>query len=204
MYFMNTNALFKISYGLFILTAEENGFDNGCVINTLTQQTGNPCTVSVTVNKSNKTCEMIKSTGKFNVSVISENTPFELFRHFGFQSGRDTDKFRDYPNSERAENGIYYIPGYTNAYFCCKVKSVTDLGTHLLFIAEVEDAEILSDFESMTYDFYHKNVKPKPQKTEKKGYRCKICGYIYEGETLPEDFVCPVCKHPASDFERIE
>lgn len=204
MYFMNTNALFKISYGLFILTAEENGFDNGCVINTLTQQTGNPCTVSVTVNKSNKTCEMIKSTGKFNVSVISENAPFELFRHFGFQSGRDTDKFRDYPNSERAENGIYYIPGYTNAYFCCKVKSVTDLGTHLLFIAEVEDTEILSDFESMTYDFYHKNVKPKPQKTEKKGYRCKICGYIYEGETLPEDFVCPVCKHPASDFERIE
>ena len=204
MYFMNTNALFKISYGLFILTAEENGFDNGCVINTLTQQTGNPCTVSVTVNKSNKTCEMIKSTGKFNVSVISENAPFELFRHFGFQSGRDTDKFSDYPNSERAENGIYYIPGYTNAYFCCKVKSVTDLGTHLLFIAEVEDAEILSDFESMTYDFYHKNVKPKPQKTEKKGYRCKICGYIYEGETLPEDFVCPVCKHPASDFERIE
>lgn len=204
MYFMNTNALFKISYGLFILTAEENGFDNGCVINTLTQQTGNPCTVSVTVNKSNKTCGMIKSTGKFNVSVISENAPFELFRHFGFQSGRDTDKFRDYPNSERAENGIYYIPGYTNAYFCCKVKSVTDLGTHLLFIAEVEDAEILSDFESMTYDFYHKNVKPKPQKTEKKGYRCKICGYIYEGETLPEDFVCPVCKHPASDFERIE
>lgn len=204
MYFMNTNALFKISYGLFILTAEENGFDNGCVINTLTQQTGNPCTVSVTVNKSNKTCEMIKSTGKFNVSVISENAPFELFRHFGFQSGRDTEKFRDYPNSERAKNGIYYIPGYTNAYFCCKVKSVTDLGTHLLFIAEVEDAEILSDFESMTYDFYHKNVKPKPQKTEKKGYRCKICGYIYEGETLPEDFVCPVCKHPASDFERIE
>lgn len=204
MYFMNTNALFKISYGLFILTAEENGFDNGCVINTLTQQTGNPCTVSVTVNKANKTCEMIKSTDKFNVSVISENAPFELFRHFGFQSGRDTDKFRDYPNSERVENGIYYIPGYTNAYFCCKVKSVTDLGTHLLFIAEVEDAEILSDFESMTYDFYHKNVKPKPQKTEKKGYRCKICGYIYEGETLPEDFVCPVCKHPASDFERIE
>ena len=204
MYFMNANALFKISYGLFILTAEENGFDNGCVINTLTQQTGNPCTVSVTVNKSNKTCEMIKSTSKFNVSVISENAPFELFRHFGFQSGRDTEKFRDYPNSERAENGIYYIPGYTNAYFCCKVKSVTDLGTHLLFIAEVEDAEILSDFESMTYDFYHKNVKPKPQKTEKKGYRCKICGYIYEGETLPEDFVCPVCKHPASDFERIE
>ena len=204
MYFMNANALFKISYGLFILTAEVNGFDNGCVINTLTQQTGNPCTVSVTVNKANKTCEMIKSTGKFNVSVISENAPFELFRHFGFQSGRDTDKFRDYPNSERAENGIYYIPGYTNAYFCCKVKSVTDLGTHLLFIAEVEDAEILSDFESMTYDFYHKNVKPKPQKTEKKGYRCKICGYIYEGETLPEDFVCPVCKHPASDFERTE
>ena len=201
---MNANALFKISYGLFILTAEENGFDNGCVINTLTQQTGNPCTVSVTVNKANKTCEMIKSTGKFNVSVISENAPFELFRHFGFQSGRDTDKFRDYPNSERAENGIYYIPGYTNAYFCCKVKSATDLGTHLLFIAEVEDAEILSDFESMTYDFYHKNVKPKPKKTEKKGYRCKICGYIYEGETLPEDFVCPVCKHPASDFERIE
>lgn len=201
---MNGNALFKISYGLFILTAEENGFDNGCVINTLTQQTGNPCTVSVTVNKANKTCEMIKNTGKFNVSVISENAPFELFRHFGFQSGRNTDKFKDYSNSERAENGIYYIPGYTNAYFCCKVKSATDLGTHILFIAEVEDAEILSDFASMTYDFYHKNVKPKPQKGEKKGYRCKICGYVYEGEILPEDFVCPICKHPASDFEKTE
>lgn len=201
---MNGNALFKISYGLFILTAKENGFDNGCVINTLTQQTGSPCTVSVTVNKANKTCEMIKSTGEFNVSVISENAPFDLFRHFGFQSGRDADKFKDYPNSERAGNGIYYIPGYTNAYFCCKIKSATDLGTHILFIAEVEDAEILSDFASMTYDFYHKNVKPKPQKDEKKGYRCKICGYVYEGKNLPEDFVCPICKHPASDFEKTE
>lgn len=200
---MNSNALFKISYGLFILTANENGFDNGCVINTLTQLTGSPCTVCVCVNKMNRTCEMIKNTSKFNASVVSENAPFELFRHFGFQSGNNCDKFKDYPNSERAGNGIFYIPGYTNSYFCCKVKSVTDLGTHLLFIAEVEDTEILSDFASMTYDYYHKSVKPKPQKEAGKGYRCKICGYVYEGESLPPDFVCPVCKHSASDFEKI-
>ena len=201
---VDLSALYRIGYGLYVITTNDGKKDNGCIVNSVMQVTGSPLRVAVCVNKQNYSCETILKTLEMNLNCLAEDTPFEIFKRFGFQSGRDTDKFRDYPNSERAENGIYYIPGYTNAYFCCKVKSVTDLGTHLLFIAEVEDAEILSDFESMTYDFYHKNVKPKPQKTEKKGYRCKICGYIYEGETLPEDFVCPVCKHPASDFERIE
>lgn len=200
---MDSTALFKISYGLFVLTANENGFDNGCIINTFSQATGNPCRVTVTVNKLNKTHDMIMNTNKFNVSIISTNAPFSLFEHFGFHSGKDTNKFDNYPNSERGKNGIYYIPGFTNSYFECTVAETVDLGTHTMFIADVDDAAVLSDFESMTYDFYHKNVKPKPQKTEKKGYRCKICGYVYEGDELPEDFICPLCKHPAEDFEKI-
>ncbi len=201
---MDTKALFNISYGLYVLTAKDGDKDNGCIVNTLAQQTSSPLRVSVTVNKSNETHNMILNTGVFNVSVISENAPFSLFEHFGFQSGRDVNKFADYPNSERAENGVYYIPGYTNAYISCEVEQTIDLGTHTMFIAQVTDAEVLSDFSSMTYTFYHKNVKPQPKKEEKKGYRCKICGYVYEGEPLPEDFVCPWCKHGAEDFEKIE
>ncbi len=200
---MDTKALFNIGYGLYILTAREGGKDNGCVINTLAQQTSSPLLVSVTVNKSNKTHDMIKNTGVFNVSMISENAPFSLFQHFGFQSGRDVDKFSDFYNSERADNGVYYIPGYTNAYVSCEVVNEVEFETHTMFVAKVTNAEVLSDFSSMTYTYYHKNVKPQPQQSDKKGYRCKICGYVYEGDSLPEDFVCPLCKHGAEDFEKI-
>ena len=203
---MNTNAMFKIGYGLYVLTAKENGFDNGCIINTVTQVTANPNRITVAVNKANKTHDMIAATGEFNVSVLTEAASFELFKWFGFRSGRDVDKFDGYDSVKRSENGLFYITETTNAYISARVISSTDLGTHTLFLADVTDCDILSDAASATYDFYHKNIKPKPEvkKTAKVFYRCKICGYIYEGDELPADYICPLCKHPASDFERVE
>lgn len=203
---MNTNAMFKIGYGLYVLTAKENSFDNGCIINTVSQVTSDPNRITVAVNKSNKTHDMIISSGEFNVSVLSTSATFDIFKAFGFRSGRDVDKFGDFTAVERSSNGIYYITDSTNAYISAKVISATDLGTHTLFLADVTDCEVLSDATSVTYDYYHKNIKPKPEvkKTAKVYYRCKICGYIYEGDELPADFICPLCKHPASDFERVE
>lgn len=200
---MNTNAIFKISYGLYVLTAEENGFDNGCIINTFSQLTNTPMRVCVTVNKGNKTCEMIKNTGKFNVSILSEDVPFEIFKHFGFQSGNNTDKFKDFADVKRLDNGVLRLTKYSNAYAACKVVEEIDFGTHIMFTAEITDADVLSDLPSVTYEYYHKNIKPKPEETKKSGYRCKICGYIYEGDVLPDDFICPICKHGAEDFEKI-
>ena len=203
---MNTNAMFKIGYGLYVLTAKENGFDNGCIINTVSQVTSEPNRITVAVNKANKTHDMIFATGEFNVSVLSTSASFEIFKHFGFRSGKDADKFDGYNAVSRAENGIYYVTDSTNAYISAKVVSATDLGTHTLFLADVTDCEVLSEAPSATYDYYHKHIKPKPapKKTSKVYYRCKICGYIYEGDELPADFICPLCKHPASDFERVE
>ena len=203
---MNTNAMFKIGYGLYVLTAKENGFDNGCIINTVTQVTANPNRITIAVNKANKTHDMILATGEFNVSVLTEKASFEIFKWFGFRSGRDVNKFEGYDFVKRTENGIYYITETTNAYISGKVISVTDLGTHSLFLADVTDCDILSDETSATYDYYHKNIKPKPEvkKMSKVYYRCKICGYIHEADELPADFICPLCKHPASDFERVE
>ena len=200
---MDTNALFKISYGLYVLIAKENNFDNGCIINTFSQVTDTPLRVSVTINKSNKTCEMIERTGKFNVSILSEDVSFDTFKHFGFQSGRDVNKFDGYTDVKRSENGILYLTSCSNGFVSGKVIQTIDVGTHLIFIAEVEDCDILSDVPSVTYDYYHKNIKPKPQEEKKGGYRCKICGYVYEGEPLPADFICPLCKHGADDFEKI-
>ena len=200
---MNKNTMFKISYGLYVLSASENGFDNGCIINTFSQVTDTPLRVSVTINKSNKTCEMIERTGKFNVSILSEDVSFDTFKHFGFQSGRDVDKFAGYTDVKRSENGILYLTSCSNGFVSGKVIQTIDVGTHLIFIAEVEDCDILSDVPSVTYDYYHKNIKPKPQEEKKGGYRCKICGYVYEGEPLPADFICPLCKHGADDFEKI-
>lgn len=200
---MNKNAVFKLSYGLFVLTSRTGQKDNGCIVNTVQQVADNPLRITVAVNKANFTHDMIKQSGKFNVSILSEKAPFDIFKRFGFASGKDTDKFNSFDSIVRAENGILYVTAYTNAYMCAEVTESIDLGSHTLFIAEVKEAEILSDDNSVTYDYYHKNIKPKPQTTEKKGYRCKICGYVYEGEELPEDFVCPICKHPASDFEKI-
>ena len=203
---MNTNAMFKIGYGLYVLTAKENGFDNGCIINTVSQVTAEPNRITVAVNKMNKTHDMIVATGEFNVSILSTSAKFDIFKAFGFRSGNNVDKFSDFKAVERSDNGLLYVTESTNAFISAKVVSATDLGTHTLFLAEVTDCEILSDETSVTYDYYHKNIKPKPEvkKTAKVYYRCKICGYIHESDTLPDDFICPLCKHPASDFERVE
>ena len=200
----NQAAMFKLTYGLFVLSAKEGEKDNGCIVNTVQQVTDTPNRIAVTVNKFNYTHDMILKTGRFNVSILSEDASFEIFQHFGFQSGRDVDKFADWNNYKRAENQITYITKGTNGYLCGKVIDTMDLGTHTFFLAEVEDGDILNDTESVTYSYYHKNIKPQPKETKKTGWRCKICGYVYEGEELPPDFICPLCKHGASDFEKIE
>lgn len=197
---MDNKAMFNLSYGLFILTAKDGEKDNGCIVNTVGQVTSQPNRISLTVNKANYTHDMILKTKEFNVSVLAENSKFETYRHWGFQSGRNTDKLESI-SFKRSANGLVYIAEETNAFLSAKVVSTLDLGTHTLFIADVTDGEVLSQVPSATYSFYQNNIKPKPASTEKrKGFICTVCGYIYEGETLPDDFICPVCKHPASDF----
>lgn len=198
------NAFFKIDCGLFVLSANDNGKDNGCIINTVMQITEKPYRLSVAVNKSNYTAEIINKTGKFNISVLDTTVPFSIFERFGFKSGRDTDKLDGFGDISRSDNGILYLTEYSNAYFGLKVIDTAEYETHFVFTAEVTEAKTLSDTESVTYQYYFDNIKPKPEETEKKGWVCKICGYIYKGEKLPEDFICPLCKHPASDFEPIE
>lgn len=200
---MDKNAMYKLSYGLFVVTAKEGEKDNGCITNTAGQVTTSPNRITLAVNKGNYTHDMIMRTGIFNVSILSEKASFDTFRHFGFQSGRDVDKFADYGSAARSENGLYYITEGTNAYLSAKVVDTMDLGTHTLFLADVTGGEVLDDTASATYTYYQKSIKPAPAKQEKKGWRCKICGYIYEGDVLPDDFVCPVCKHGAADFEKI-
>lgn len=201
---IDNTSMFKLSYGLFVLTAKDGEKDNGCIINTASQVTDEPNRITVAVNKTNYTCDMIRKTGEFNISVLDTTAPFSVFEHFGFQSGRDVNKFENCKNDSRTENGIIYIPKYTNAVISAKVTQTVEFETHILFIADVTEAKVLSDNASMTYQYYFDNVKPKPAKTNKKGWVCKICGYVYEGETLPDDYICPLCKHPASDFEPIE
>ena len=196
---MDKEAMYKLSYGLFVLTAKENEKDNGCIINTVTQVTTEPNRITIAVNKQNYTHDMIVNTGEFNVSVLSQNSKFETYKHWGFQSGANVDKTENITFS-RAGNGIIYIEDETNAYISGKVISSIDLGTHTLFIADVTDCKNLTNDESVTYSYYQKNIKPAPQQ-KKEGYICTVCGYIYEGEVLPDDFICPWCKHPASDFE---
>lgn len=202
---MNQRAMYKLTYGLFILTAREGDKDNGCIVNTVSQVTSAPNRIVVAVNKGNYTHDMIVRTGLFNVSVLSEKSTFDTYKHWGFQSGADVDKAEKI-TYKRADNGVIYLAEETNAYICAKVVSSVDLGTHTLFLADVTDAEVISDEESVTYGYYQKNIKPAPaaQNTKKKGYICTVCGYIYEGDVLPEDFVCPICKHPASDFKPME
>ncbi len=197
---MDNKAMFNLSYGLFILTAKDGEKDNGCIVNTVGQVTSQPNRISLAVNKANYTHDMILKTKEFNVSVLAENSKFETYKHWGFQSGRNTDKLESI-SFKRSANGLVYIADETNAFLSAKVVSTLDLGTHTLFIADVTDGEVLSQVPSATYSFYQNNIKPKPASTEKrKGFICTVCGYIYEGETLPDDFICPVCKHPASDF----
>ena len=202
---MDNRAMFKLSYGLFVLTARDGEKDNGCIINTAAQVTTTPNRITIAVNKQNYTHDMIIKTGVFNISILDETAPFTLFQDFGFRSGRDCNKFEGV-EPKRAENGVAYVGDFTSAYISGKVVSTVDLGTHTLFVADVTGAELISDNEPVTYAYYHKNIKPAPQTVEKKeekvAYRCRICGYVHEGE-LPEDFICPICKHGASDFERI-
>lgn len=204
---LDPTALFTLSYGLYVLTAREGGRDLGCIVNTVTQLTENPTRIALSVNKQNFTCEVIRRTGLFNVSVLTEAATMDLFRHFGFQSGRDVDKFagRTDPVSE---NGLRYIGGPANALISGKVEQAVDCGTHMLFIALVTEARKLSDAPSMTYAYYFANVKPKPQpkpaqEKPRRGFVCRICGYFYEGDELPPDFICPLCKHGAADFEPV-
>ncbi len=200
---MDSSVLYNIGYGLYVLTAQEGEKDNGCIINTVMQVTSEPLQIAIAVNKKNYTNEMIQRTKKFNISVLSESAKFEIFEHFGFHSGRDTNKFADFGDTKRSPNGLLYITQDTNSYMSAYVKQEIDLGTHTLFIAQLVAAEVLSDEPTVTYNYYQNNIKPKPQNTNKKGWRCKICGYIYEGEILPADFICPWCKHGAIDFEKI-
>ena len=203
---MNNSAMFKIGYGLYVITANVNGYDNGCIVNTVIQVTTTPNRISVTINKDNKTHDMIKDSGKFNVSMLSQKASFDTFKHFGFQSGKTVNKFKDFSAYERSANNIPYITDGTCAFLSATVYSCVDLGTHTMFIANVVDGDVLSEDEPVTYSYYHANIKPKPQTVEVKSesaYRCKICGYVHEGE-LPDDFVCPLCKHGASDFEKIK
>lgn len=200
---MDNNAMYNIGYGLYILTAKENEKDNGCILNTVMQVTTSPNQIMISVNKQNYTHDMIVRTGKFNLSVLTEETPFSIFERFGYQSGKNTDKFNGFEEVERSQNELTYLSKYVNSYISGKVISKIDVGSHTLFLSEVEDAKVLSKSESVTYSYYQSSIKPKPNKEVKKGYRCKVCGYIYEGDVLPEDFVCPICKHGASDFERI-
>ncbi|MCI6467093.1 MAG: flavin reductase [Faecalicatena sp.] len=200
---MNNAAMFKLTYGLFVLTAKDGDKDNGCIINTAMQVTAEPNRIIIVVNKQNYTHDMIMKTKEFNVSMIDTEADFELFKHFGFQSGRDVDKMSDVSFS-RSKNGVAYLNEMVNGYISGKVISTTDLGSHTMFLADVVDGDVLSDYESVTYSYYHKNIKPAPQPVKKKGWICKICGYVYEGEELPPDFICPICKHPASDFEQIQ
>lgn len=199
----NKNAMYKLSYGLFVLSAKNGEKDNGCIVNTVQQVTTSPNRILVAVNKGNFTHDMIMETGTFNVSILSKEATFDTFKHFGFQSGRDVDKLEKFDDYQRADNGIIYLTKGANAYLCAKVFHSIDMGSHTLFLADVTDGDVLNDTESVTYAYYHKNIKPKPEKTKKTGWRCKICGYVYEGEELPADFICPICKHGAEDFEKI-
>ena len=200
---MELNAVNKIGYGLYILTTNADGVDNGCIINSVCQVALNPDRIIVSVNASGYTCELIKKSQKFNLPILSEETPFYVFEHFGFVSGREKDKFEKNDNLFRSKNGIYVVPKYANSYLSAEVTDIIDMGTHILFVATVTEQQILDDTASITYDYYHKNTKPKPQDTKKTGYRCEICGYIYEGDDIPGDFICPICKHGVSDFTKI-
>lgn len=225
---MDTNALFHLEYGLYLLSAKGEQ-DNACIINTVMQVTANPLQICIAVNKSNYTHDIIMETKQFNVSVLTQGTPFSVFSDFGFVSGREKNKFENRKDIARAENGIYYLTKHSNAYFTAEVlgssgtetgssqnenilssisSGMVDLATHTLFIAKLTNAVSLSEEPSATYNYYQKHIKPKPeakpsQGGSPKGYICEVCGYIYEGENLPEDYICPVCKHGAEAFRAL-
>ena len=196
-------ALFKIGYGLYVVTSNDGKKDNGLIVNTVSQVTSTPNRVAVCINKQNYSHHVIKQTGVMNVNCLSVDAPFSVFENFGFRSGRTADKFEGW-ETPRSDNGLIFLPKYINAFMSLKVESYVDLDTHGMFICSVTEARVLSDRDTMTYTYYQSNVKPKPETAGKKGYVCKICGYVYEGDELPDDFVCPLCKHGAADFEPIK
>ena len=196
-------ALFNIGYGLYVVTSNDGKRDNGLIVNTITQVTNTPNRIAVTINKDNYSHHVIKQTGIMNVNCLSVDAPFSVFERFGFQSGRNTDKFAGV-DFGRSDNGLAFLNLHINSFMSLKTVSYVDLDTHGMFICEITEARVMSDRETMTYTYYQKNVKPKPQTEGVRGYVCKVCGYVYEGETLPDDFVCPLCKHGAADFEKIE
>ncbi|MDO5143407.1 MAG: ferritin family protein [bacterium] len=203
---MDQKAMYRLSYGLFVLSANVNGKDNGCIINTAAQVASTPNTISISVNKSNNTHDMLMETDDFTVSVLSEQADFGLFKHFGFQSGRNVDKFDGFPAVKRVENGTLAVTSGTNAYLSGRITRRYDLGSHTMFVADVTGGEVLSSVPSATYTYYQEHIKPKPQKRVENGktiWRCTICGFEWVGDELPPDFICPICKHPASDFEKV-
>ncbi len=195
-------ALFNIGYGLYVVTCNDGKKDNGLIVNTVTQVTSTPNRIAVTINKQNYSHHVIKQSGEMNINCLSVEAPFSVFENFGFTSGRNTDKFAGW-ETLRSDNGLPFLTRYINSFLSLKVEQYVDLDTHGMFICSVSEARVLSDKETMTYTYYQNNVKPKPETEGKKGFVCKICGYVYEGDTLPEDFICPLCKHGASDFEPI-
>lgn len=196
-------ALFKIGYGLYVVTSNDGKKDNGLILNTVNQVTNTPNRVAVTINKDNYSHHIIKQTGIMNVNCLSIDAPFSVFETFGFKSGRNTDKFAKC-SPLRSDNGLTFLPGYINSFISLKVEDYVDLDTHGMFICSITEARVISDIETMTYSYYQNNLKPKPQTDVKKGFVCKVCGYVFEGDKLPEDFICPLCKHSAADFEPIK
>lgn len=197
------SALFNIGYGLYVVTSNDGKKDNGLIVNTVTQVTNTPNRIAVTINKDNYSHHVIKQTGKMNLNCLSVDAPFSVFENFGFRSGRNTDKFEN-TTVLRSDNGLVFLSRHINAFMSLSVESYVDLDTHGMFICTITESRVITDAETMTYNYYHNNVKPKPQTEGKKGFVCTVCGYVYEGDTLPEDFVCPLCKHGASDFEPIK
>ena len=196
-------ALFKIGYGLYVVTSNDGKKDNGLIVNTVTQVTNTPNRIAVVINKENYSHHVIKQTGIMNVNCLSVDAPFSVFEKFGFKSGRNYDKFEN-TEVNRSDNGLVFLERYINSFMSLKVEQYVDLDTHGMFICSIAEERVLNDLETMTYTYYQENVKPKPVVEGKKGYVCKICGYVYEGEELPEDYICPLCKHGASDFEPIK
>ena len=197
---MDQKALYNLTYGMYLLTTREEGKDYGCIINTAVQVARDPDRIAISVQKNNKTCEVLKRTELYNLSAITEDAPFDLFRQFGMQSARDVEKFRGYPGIGRAPNTIAIASTYANMYLSVLVTEAIDLGSHVLFIGEILDGEVLGSKPSCSYAHYHAEIKPKPKKAAAKQWECRICGYIYEGEEVPEDYKCPLCNHGKEDF----
>ena len=207
---IDNKAIFNISYGLFVLVAQQGGKDNACIINVAQQVTSDPLQLMICVNKANLTHDMVLRTLKFNLCPLSEEATMKPFQHFGFQSGKTVDKFAECETELRTDNGLRYLPKYINSVISCVVTKSIDLGTQTMFIARVMEARVLSDSPSITYAYYQQHIKPKPlnpqtlEPSNKKKWVCDVCGYVYEGDELPADFICPWCKHPASDFKLVE